>query len=112
MSRFARILAFVFLAAFATGTAADASVAAGMSLKMTMAGMDHGNLPDCQDCSGDKGQVPECGQACATALAVLCLSESAAIPVDADSVTVSGDDLRAGRTGPPEHHPPRTVRLA
>lgn len=68
MSRLVRILAVVFLAAFAAGTAAHSAIATDMSLKMSMATMDDGGMADCQDCPGDDAQASVCDQFCVTTL--------------------------------------------
>lgn len=110
MSKFVRILAIVFVAAFAAGTAAHAAGATDMALKMSMSGMD-GGMADCQDCPGDDGQASTCDQFCVTTFAALCAPAAAEIPHVAGIVSFPSAEPSDGRTGPPEPYPPRTPFL-
>lgn len=111
MSRLVRILAVVFLAAFAAGTAAHSAVATDMSLKMSMATMDDG-MADCQDCPGDDGQASACDQFCVTTLAAICPPVGADLPNVADVLAIRTAGPRGGHAGPPEPYPPRTTFLS
>lgn len=111
MSNLARILAVVFLAAFAAGTAAHAAAATDMSLKMSMSGMD-GAMPDCQGCPGDDGQASACDQFCVTTLAAICPPATAELPHVAALVFSLPAEPSDGRTGPPDPYPPRTTFLS
>jgi hypothetical protein len=111
MSTLVRILAVVFLAAFAAGTAARAAASTDMSLKMSMAKMD-GGMPDCQDCPGDDGQASACDQFCVTSMAAICAPVAAELPHVAGIVSLPPAEPSDGRTGPPEPYPPRTIFLS
>lgn len=109
MSKIARILAVVFLAVFAAGTAAHAAAATDMSLKMSMASMDAGGDMDCTGCPGDEGQAAACDQFCVTTPAALCAPAGIGLPDGADVVAILLGSRPDGRTGPPEPYPPRTI---
>lgn len=109
MSKLARILAVVFLAAFAAGTAAHAAAATDMSLKMSMSGMDDGEMADCQDCPGDDAQASACDQFCITTLAAICPPALAELLHVADVASSPPEEPSDGRTGPPDPYPPRTT---
>lgn len=108
MSRFVRILAVVFLAVFAAGTAAHAAAATGMSLKMSVSGMDDGGMADCK-CPGDDAQASSCEQFCVVTLAALCTHAGANLPIAAEVVTLGTAGRPGGRGPPPDPHPPRTI---
>jgi hypothetical protein len=112
MSKLARILAIVFLAAFAAGTAAHAAAATDMSLKMSMATMDDGGMADCRDCPGDDGQASECDQFCMTTLSAICPPATAELPHVAPLVPSLPAEPSDGRTGPPDPYPPRSTFLS
>ena len=112
MSKLTRILAVVFLAAFAAGTAAHAAAATDMSLKMSMATMDDGGMADCQDCPGDGGQASACDQFCVTTLSAICPPATAELPHVAALVSSPPAEPSDGRTGPPDPYPPRTTFLS
>lgn len=109
MSRLVRILAVVFLAAFAAGTAAHSAIATDMSLKMSMATMDDGGMADCQDCPGDDAQASVCDQFCVTTLTGICPPAVAELPHVADVASSPLAEPSDGRTGPPDPYPPRTI---
>lgn len=111
MSRLARILAVVFLAAFAASTGGHAAALTDMSLKMSMAEMDE-DMPDCHDCPGDDGQTSACDQFCVTSLVAICTPAAAELPHFAGIVSLPPGAPSDGRTGPPEPHPPRTTFLS
>ncbi|MFU0503816.1 hypothetical protein [Pseudaminobacter sp. NGMCC 1.201702] len=112
MNRLVRVLAVVFLAAFAAGTAAHAAAATNMSLKMSMATMDDGGMADCQDCPGDDAQATACDQFCVTTLAAICPPAATEHPHVAASVSSPPAERSDGRTGPPDPYPPRTTLLS
>jgi hypothetical protein len=107
MSKLARILAVVFLAAFGAGTAAHTAAATDMYLKMSMSGMD--GMPDCQHCPGGDGQASACDQFCVTSLAAICAPVAAEFPRVACVLSLPPEGQWGGRTGPPEPYPPRTT---
>lgn len=109
MSKLARILAVVFLAAFSAGTAAHAAASTDMSLKMSMAAMDDGGMADCQDCPGDEGQASACDQFCVTTLTAICPPAVTELPHVAAIVSSPPAKPSDGRTGPPDPYPPRTI---
>ena len=108
MSKLARILVIVLLAAFAVGTVAHAASATSMALKMSLADTNGGNMEDCPGCSGDEGTVPVCDQVCVTPFVAVPAGAALTLPlfpyhhVDLplrDSTSLSG---------PPDPYPPRT----
>lgn len=109
MSRFVRILAVIFLAAFAAGTAAHAAAATGMSVKMSMATMDDGGMADCQDCPSDDGQASACDQFCVTTLTAICPPAGADLPNVTNVVAIRTAGPPGGHAGPPDPYPPRTI---
>lgn len=111
MSRFARILAFVVLAAFAAGTAAHTAAATDMTLKMSMAAMDDHGMADCQDCPDDDGQAMDCDPFCVTVQVALPAPAAAALQPHAQEVATLPAAAHGGITGPPERHPPRTIHI-
>lgn len=111
MSKLVRILAFVFLAAFAASTAANAAAATQMSLMMSMANMDDGGMEDCQDCPGDDAKTSACDQFCVTTLAAICPPVGAVLPNVTDVVVIGTAAPPGGRVGPPDPYPPRTIRM-
>ncbi|TYR33451.1 hypothetical protein FY036_07680 [Mesorhizobium microcysteis] len=111
MSKFVRILAFVCLAAFAAGTAANAAASTEMSLMMSMSSMDDGGMADCQDCPGDDSQASECDQFCVTSLAAICTPAGTDLPNVTDVVVIGTPTPTSDLSGPPDLHPPRTIRL-
>lgn len=113
MSKLARILAVVFLAAFASSAIAHAAASTDMSLKMSMAAMDDGGgMADCQDCPGDEGQASACDQFCVTTLTAICPPAVTELPHVAAIVSSPPAEPSDGRTGPPDPYPPRTTFLS
>ena len=98
MSKLVRVLAVVFLAAFAAGSAAHAAAATDMSLKMSMATMDDGGMTDCQDCPGDDAQASSCDQFCMTTLAAATLRGFALASDVAPFVVINAQDARTAWT--------------
>ena len=111
MNKLVRILAVVFLAAFAAGTAAHVAAATDMSLKMSMATMDD-RMADCQDCPGDDGQASACDQFCVPTLSAICPPATAELPHVAALVSSPPAEPSDGRTGRPDPYPPRTTFLS
>ena len=109
MSRLARILAFVFLTAFAAGSAAHAAAATDMSLKMSMAAMDDGGMADCQDCPGNDAQTSACDQFCVTTLVAIFTPAGTDLPDIADVVAIRTLGAPGGYAGPPDPYPPRSI---
>ncbi len=109
MSKLVRILAVVFLAAFAAGSAAHAAAATDMSLKMSMATMDDGGMTDCQDCPGDDAQASSCDQFCMTTLAAICPPASTDLPNIPNVVAIRTAVTPSDRAGPPDPYPPRSI---
>jgi hypothetical protein len=109
MSKLARLLMIVFLAAFAAGTAAHAAAATDMSLEMSMASMEDGGMVGCQDCPGGEGQASACEQFCVSTLAALSTPAATALPISAEPVAILPSNCLGGRTGPPDPYPPRTI---
>jgi hypothetical protein len=108
MSRLARILVAVFLAAFVAGTAAHAAAATDMSLKMSMSGMDDGGMADCQDCPDD-APASACDQFCVTTLAAICTPAGTDLPDGSDVMAIHIAGPPGGRAGPPDPYPPRSI---
>lgn len=105
MSKLARLLAFVLLAAFAAATLAPAADATAMTVKMSLMPMDNG--ADCEGCSGDQDKVPPCDQACMTSLPALPAGTAPESPAATAGVEAEPGGFLAGWSGPPDPSPPR-----
>ncbi|MCA1404297.1 hypothetical protein I6F26_16545 [Ensifer sp. IC3342] len=112
MDRLVRIFAIVLLAVFAMGSVAHAANATGMSLTMSAAAMADEDMGDCDGCPpGDDGKASLCAQFClATFIAVPAATELELPILAVDLATLSAEEI-AGRTGPPDPPPPRTIVL-
>lgn len=105
MGNVARLLAFLFLAAFAAATLGPVAEAAAMAVEMA-------NCGGCDDCPGDCGDPPLCDQACMTSLPALPASLAVTVPAVAKHVEAGASRSPAGRTGPPDPSPPKVLRLS
>ena len=112
MKLFSRLMLIGFLGLFVVGTVAYTTNATAMSLKMALAdgsGMDMG---ECNDCDGGNGLRISCDLMCVAPLLAhfpadaIFLPPHASLPVTIDIVVFTG------RTGPPDHNPPRTLILS
>ena len=102
MARFARLLAFLLVAAFAAATVAPVADATAMAVTMSLA--DEGG---CGGCPGDDGKLWSCDQACVVSLLVLpAVSPMAGLMAAADG-TAAPADFVAGWAGPPDPSPPK-----
>ncbi|MBO6720121.1 MAG: hypothetical protein JJ913_19430 [Rhizobiaceae bacterium] len=112
MVRYVRIFMIVVLAAFAAGTVAHAVNAATMSMKMTLAAIDGADMGDCKDCPDGKGDVQPCDNACVSPILGVVPSGQPSLP-HAETTTESLVlQSVAGRTGPPDPYPPRSIILS
>lgn len=112
MATYVRIFMIVVLAAFAAGTITHAVNAATMSTKMTLAAIDGADMGDCQDCPGGKGDVQPCDYACLSPILGVVPSGQPSLP-GAETTTESLVlQSVAGRTGPPDPYPPRSIILS
>jgi len=112
MVKLVRICMFALLTAFAVGSVAHVTSATAMSLKMALADGGAMDMADCQGCGsdneGDDGGLG-CDMVCVAPI-LANLSPEGSIP----AVTGISPSARAfydlaGRTGPPEPYPPRTL---
>ncbi|RCK45986.1 hypothetical protein TH25_17325 [Thalassospira profundimaris] len=108
MSKLVRILVIVLLAAFAAGTVAHAASATSMTVKMSLADMNDGNVEDCPSCSGDQGTVPVCDQVCVPSLVAAPVGTALALPLFAYDFAAAPMGDSASLSGPPDPYPPRT----
>jgi len=107
-------LAAVIVALCGIGTALYASSSAAMDLKMAVTSVSGMEMPDCDGCDAGGGSDPAaaCDSPCVppafTAMAV----DPPTLPSMGRGERRSCADPRlAGRTGPPDHHPPRSSVL-
>ncbi|MBA4228765.1 hypothetical protein [Parvibaculum sp.] len=112
MVKLVRIFVFALLAAFAVGSGAHAMSTTTMSIKMALADGGAMDMADCQGCGsdgdGDDGGL-SCSMVCVTPL-LASLSPEGSVPlVTGISPSVRAFYDLAGRTGPPEPYPPRTL---
>lgn len=112
MANYVRIFMIVMLAAFAAGTVTHAASAVSMTMKMTLAAIDGADMGDCKDCPGGKGDVQPCDKACLSPILGVVPSGQPSLP-DAETTTESLVLQNvAGRTGPPDPYPPRSIILS
>jgi hypothetical protein len=112
MDRLARIFAIVLLAVFAAGTVAHAANVTSMSLAMSPTAMADGDMGDCDGCPpGDDGKASLCGQICLAPFAAILVAAGLELPVMTADIAASPAEEIAGRTGPPDPAPPRTIVL-
>jgi hypothetical protein len=102
MAQFARLLAFVLVAAFAAATVAPVADATAMAVQMSLA--DEGG---CGGCPGDDGKLPSCDQACVGSLLALPAVSLTVAPAAAADVAAAPADFFAGWAGPPDPSPPK-----
>jgi len=108
MSKLARILVIILLAAFAVGTVAHAASATSMAVKMSLTDTNGGNMGDCPDCSGDEGRVPLCDQVCVTPFVAVPADAALTLPLfPYNHVNLPFSDSTS-LSGPPDPYPPRT----
>lgn len=114
MSRLARTLLVALLAVFAASVVVHAASATTMAVKMALADGGAMDMADCDGCgSGDAGDKsgPPCDIVCIAPFVATVNAETApAFPMSATAVTWVSRDF-AGRTGPPDPYPPRTLIL-
>jgi len=112
MKKHVRIFMIMLITAFAVGTVAHAASNTTMSLQMALADSGAMDMADCQGCGSDgdgENEGLSCNMVCVSSLL-------ASLGVEAHALQVSGPSLStrsfydlAGRTGPPEPYPPRTL---
>jgi hypothetical protein len=110
MSKLARLLTFVLLAAFAAAPLASVADATAMTVKMSLMATDDG--ADCENCSGDQDKAPLCDQACMTSLPALPVGIALESPAAAAGVEAAPGGLLAGWSRPPDPSPPRAFLLS
>ena len=117
MSWFARVFVMALIAVFAAWTAAHVASATTMSLEMVAMTAADGEVMDMADCeacgAGEMGEQASlaCDIACVSpALADLGASQAFTSAPVSSQARWSVDDF-AGRTYPPDPHPPRAVLL-
>ncbi|RFC63828.1 hypothetical protein DY251_20645 [Mesorhizobium denitrificans] len=74
--------------------------------------MADGAMGDCQDCPSDTGNSLACDQACVVPLIAIAPVAGINLPAAQIDVAVSPVKESAGRTGPPQPYPPRTIILS
>lgn len=108
MSKLARTLVIVLLAAFAAGTVVYADSATSMAVKMALADTNGGEKVDCPGCSGNEGAVPVCDQVCVTPFVAIPLDSALPLPMFAKSFVIISSGESVSLSGPPDPYPPRT----
>lgn len=112
MVSFARIVLIVVLAAFAAGTVVHAANAATMNAKMTIAAINGADMGDCQDCPDGNDNMPPCDNVCISPILAVVPSDQPSLP-GAETTTESLVlESVAGRSGPPDPYPPRSIILS
>ena len=111
MSKLARLLTFVLLAAFAAAPLASVADATAMTVKMSLMAMDDDGA-DCENCSGDQDKAPLCDQGCMTSLPALPVGIALENPAAAAGVEAAPGGLLPGWSRPPDPSPPRASLLS
>tara|TARA_R110000787_G_scaffold262422_10_gene368035 strand:+ start:509 stop:850 length:342 start_codon:yes stop_codon:yes gene_type:complete len=112
MKKFVRILMIALIAAFAVGTVAHAASNTAMSLKMVLADGGAMDMADCQGCGFDgdgENEGLSCDIVCVSPLLANLGVEAQVLQVSRPSLSTRSFYDLAGRTGPPEPYPPRTL---
>ncbi len=104
MPSFLRMLALLLLAAFVAGSVANAAATTGMSVGMSMAGIDD-MAADC--CVDVEGAAMDCDQACGQPLTALPALRAALWDGPTVEPALPRARAIAGRSGPPEQQPPQ-----
>ena len=108
-----RIFVIMLLAVFVAGTAFQASAAAAMSAKMSLAAlagdMEMGDCEDCPDTDDGKGA---CVSPCAIASMILPAWPQVTERAIRGETYVSIPCSLAGRLNPPDPYPPRSIVLS
>jgi hypothetical protein len=112
MAKYVRILTILVLAVFAAGSVVHAENAASMNAKMTLAAIDSGGMGDCQDCPDGGDDMQPCDNLCVSPILAVVPSGQAGLPeVETATESFVPRDV-AGRTGPPDPYPPRSIILS
>lgn len=112
MTLWVRSLAILLLAAFTVGTVMHTVGAAAMSVKMTLAAVNGGDMGDCQECPDGNDDMPACDNLCVSPILAVVPSSQSGLP-DAKTTTASLIlQSVTGRTGPPDPYPPRSIILS
>lgn len=112
MSSLARIFFVALLAVFAAGSVGNAANATTMAVKMALADTGTMDMATCTDCDADGGDDDAlvCDFVCtAPFVADLSMESAVSIPVSVSTDEPTGVYDFAGRTGPPDPYPPRTL---
>lgn len=107
-----RIFVLALLALFATGIIVNSASATSMSLKMVLANASVADMADCQGCGTDSDSEesgPNCDIVCTISFAASLGQVDTFSPRVAEPATLQSANHLAGRTGPPEPYPPRTL---
>lgn len=112
MAKHVRILTILILAVFAAGSVVHAGNAASMNAKMALVAVDGGDMGDCQDWPDGGDDMQPCDNLCISHILAVVPSGQAGLPeVEATTESFVPRDV-AGRTGPPDPYPPRTIILS
>lgn len=112
MRRYIGILTIIALAAFASGSVAQAATAADMSVKMTLAMIDGAAMGDCRDCPDGSEDMQPCDNVCIHPVQAVVPTGQLGLPeVEATTESLVLQD-GTGRTGPPDPYPPRSTILS
>ena len=107
-----RIFTLALLALFATGIVMHSASTTSMSLKMALADAGVADMADCQGCGTDSDSQesgPNCDIVCTASFAASLGQVDTFSPHFAEPATLQSAKHLAGRTGPPEPYPPRTL---
>jgi len=102
-----RLFIVIALAVFVAGFGVKAASAATMEFDMAMTDDASMKMSACGACDTD-GEPAACDLDCTVPAVLLLFQVSVAAPAAGNSRAVITSDSFAGRTGPPDPHPPRT----
>jgi len=112
MARHVRILTILILAVFAAGSVVHAANAASMNIKMALAAIDGANMGDCQDCPDGGDNIQPCDNVCVFPILAVVPSGQFDLPGAETAPESLVHHSVAGRTGPPDPYPPRSIMLS
>ena len=105
--KWVRILGVLLSVALATGTAVHASQATAMDLHAALAAGDAPAMPCCDGCDDSGDPSAGCSAACTVQLLGLLPKAAVSPAAGAIAAETGPTSILAGRTGPPDLHPPK-----
>lgn len=111
MATLVRALLIALVAAFAVGTVAHSASVTVMDVEMALSSADMG-MSDCQGCPDADGQALSCDSICVTPVMAVLPSIRTSLPPATSCTACFEVRSVAGRTGPPDPYPPRSIILS